>query len=717
MQSMVETPSSYFNIRSSNSLSFFGGGSGNDGTPTDKVSNSSSKDMLKYDSIDNYTMHNIQRQIIQSAMMDSNATEKQHASRNQPNQNVNNNTKNKYPLVNGFVRQITELEAIDSTGEPFRNRLASSKRYGHVKSKVDSNLRNLNLRGRSARNNNSNDDENADDQYRRIQTNILWRNTNSQRMRSLSASPHIQHSPKQPPTQQSSASSSSSSNDHNAATEPIPSAGLPNRSRSASMNDTIVSSLMPSDFETYAQTSSSSSSALNEKNNNIGVNDSIRLYRSYIQQKRGKHTSQEASDSFSTMKTTTRPKDQARENTYSGMFSQINHKPPTGPSPKPHEAFKKHYHQAEATTGQSIPLFQLLPQAVSQKPSIFHNRPISEHFTSSTDRRNDPMFFNNANAGPFGLQQRPVSEYQKSSSTAVDHKLQQQRDRSIARFNYNLPDPSNLILPKRQAFQQPHQQHQQHQQHQHQQHQQNYAETFNFLKASEYLNESEKRLSKSLDSAQQQQEKSYSLSRHAGMVLDRLQLQQQQREHEQKHQKKLQQEQQELAERQEQQRLKDIQRIHDGQKRLETSESIIKKAEITLAENIRFLQQIQQQNKSLPPIPSLPTTKSSTTAHTDFPHHHMSWSSTHKESNAAARLQKLPAVESSSSNKPSLLSKNNSKMLSMSMPAYLNYTNTIFSGIERSKTIVKAPKILKKKKSVRIALENNRMHVYTPEIW
>ena len=135
-------------------------------------------------------------------------------------------------------------------------------------------------------------------------------------------------------------------------------------------------------------------------------------------------------------------------------------------------------------------------------------------------------------------------------------------------------------------------------------------------------------------------------------------------------------------------------RIHQ-QRAFDPNENILRKAELSLAENIRFLQQLQTQ--ALPPI-----SKSANNSPVKENPPNLNWSLPDTNNN----LNKLPTVIT----KKSALKKTSN--YSSSVP-YLNYANSFLNNhIDQGSSSKK-----KKKKSVQIVLERNRMHVYTPDFW
>ena len=134
-------------------------------------------------------------------------------------------------------------------------------------------------------------------------------------------------------------------------------------------------------------------------------------------------------------------------------------------------------------------------------------------------------------------------------------------------------------------------------------------------------------------------------------------------------------------------------------KSFDSNENILKKAELSLAENIRFLQQLQTQ--ALPPI----SKSNSITITPTTENQPKSWIA--QNSNSIANQSRLPTVTP----KKSALKKTS---YSTSSVPYLNYANSFLNGHidSGSSSTVKT-----RKKSVQIVLERNRMHVYTPEIW
>ena len=359
MQSVVETPPSYFNIPSTINLS--------------------NGEIVNYNDFDNYTMHSIQQKIIENST---------NSVPSKPTQNENPNN-GKRP--GKMLRQNTDLEAKDSNGQPFR---ARSNRYSHVKSRVDSNLQNLNLRSKSFIKKQESEQRKQDIEIKnnvsppivepqpksypqekesRVQTGVVWRKTmivpQNNRNRSMSASPNVQHTlPKDP------------------SNLPIPSDTLPHRSRSASTNDAVTSSLLPTDFNTYVN---KSTTLIDSKK---GVNDSVRLYRSYLNKKRTKLPDE---DSFENIM-----KEYEEEKVFTHTFMPTNSRPPM-----PYSTKQQQHNQMTAQT-----LIQPTPPI--QNGGFPRNRPISEHFTSSTDRRVKPMFFgDDTNELPKIHQRRPASEY------------------------------------------------------------------------------------------------------------------------------------------------------------------------------------------------------------------------------------------------------------------------------------------------------------------
>ncbi|XP_066920823.1 transcription factor SPT20 homolog [Clytia hemisphaerica] len=749
MQSVVETPASYFNNSSTINLS--------------------NGEIVNYDDFDNYTMHSIQQKIIENST--------NNAVPSKPSQSENPSEKR--PLR--IARQNTDMDAKDSNGQPFR---ARSNRYNHVKSRVDSNLQNLNIRSRSFIKKQDNEQRKQDTELNnsspsiigpppppkgypkekesRVQTGVVWRKTmivpNNNNNRSMSASPNVQHtSPKDP------------------SNLPIPSDSLPYRSRSASTNDAPTSSLLPTDFTTYVNKSTTLIDS------NKGVNDSIRLYRSYLSKKRTKLPDD---DSFEN-----KIKEYEDEKVFTHTFIPTNSRPPM-PSLTKHQ--QQQYNQ---TTSQ--PLIQPIPPI--QNRGFPPSRPISEHFTSSTDRRIKPIFFgDDSNELPKIQNRRPASEYhQHERYYHQDNPMNGYHQQNAARLSFSFPDPkprSQIMVSENL--------------------QQNYKDTFDYLNK-DYLKDNERRLSHSLDSVQKKVDLSNSLSRQASMVLERLQLQQKQREQEQRTREQLLQQEQMKREQQEQQKreqllqqqkLKDEEdkrqrRLHDAQQNLkeqklsehqrieeqyrlyeeqkqrekeqlqqkqmkmleqqkareedqrqkqkllneeqqhkeqqikledqyrlyeqqrtlkeqehqqkqklqeynrtlqdqrihqqkafDPSENILRKAELSLAENIRFLQQLQTQ--ALPPI-----SKSANSQVKENPPN-SNWSLPDTSNNNLNTIQPVTT-------KKSALKKTSN--YSSSVP-YLNYANSFFNN-----HIDQGSSSKKKKKSVQIALERNRMHFYTPD--
>ena len=108
----------------------------------------------------NYTMHTIQQKIIETSSSTS-ATNSHPLIQKQNTNSITNggfpsstekHRTSSHPDLNEesrICRQNTDVEAKDSNGQPFRQN--RSNKYGHVKSKVDSNLHNLSLRRQSGR--------------------------------------------------------------------------------------------------------------------------------------------------------------------------------------------------------------------------------------------------------------------------------------------------------------------------------------------------------------------------------------------------------------------------------------------------------------------------------------------------------------------------------------------------------------------------------------
>ena len=857
----------------------------------------SNGEIVNYNDFDNYTMRTIQQKIIETSSTSANSSLVN-------NKNTNNikggfssteNQKSSRPDLSegaGIYRQNTDLEARDSNGQPFRQN--RSNKYGHVKSKVDSNLHNLSLRRLSGRkpheevsstatadtkankyspsinqslsssftspslnssiNHSKEMTASVSGKESRIQTGLNWRkptilvgpsstthhhlkngnlqhhNTNN-RIRSLSASPNVQH-----------AADPSPSSSTGKSLEPIKSDFSPLRSRSASMEY----SLQPNDFDTYLQKSTSlmmangvgNSGDSNSEQHNKSAKDSIRLYRSYIHKKRNPLPDME--DVFeSRMKEleqrnampTTQQQQQQQQQQFPSVFETSTSK----------QTSKDNSHQQTAGDFVRVmPLIQpTLPRFdLSHAPSKKIARPISEHFTSSTDRRAHMS----GDLPSINLQQRPASEYYQTSQSAVDMN-------NNNRLSFSLPDPRSSDLYH----------HQRHQD-QHYQFRENYKDTFNYLKG-DYLKEDEKRRALSLDSAQKKTDLSQSLSRQAGMILQRLQEQQQQREqqddlqrrqleeknanekeklkeqrrlavnsneqkpqqkqqHQENHRQNTEEQQRRMQlEQQKRQQEHNLKRLHDEQgpkpqKRVDEqkkyhdqlgdqyrfyehqrklreqqeyqrastfdkhhqqqqqqqisaagdgfqtpalpptpqnpfegndeSNSSLRKAELSLAENIRFLKQLQSHNnKSLPPIPP-PTNifKSTTSSHstsdqspTTLP---LTWgrqdtmdllkhSKLHHTNNDNNHTNNNDSINASISNnnitrntdligrpapKKSALKKNrHGNALRGMAPSYFNYATSSYLSSSNS-DLPKQPK-----KSVKIVLEKNSFHFYPKDIW
>ena len=120
----------------------------------------SNGEVVNYNDFDNYTMHTIQQKIIETSSSTS-ATNSHPLIQKQNTNSITNggfpsstekHRTSSHPDLNEesrIYRQNTDVEAKDSNGQPFRQN--RSNKYGHVKSKVDSNLHNLSLRRQSGR--------------------------------------------------------------------------------------------------------------------------------------------------------------------------------------------------------------------------------------------------------------------------------------------------------------------------------------------------------------------------------------------------------------------------------------------------------------------------------------------------------------------------------------------------------------------------------------
>ena len=810
----------------------------------------SNGEVVNYNDFDNYTMHTIQQKIIETSSSTS-ATNSHPLIQKQNTNSITNggfpsstekHRTSSHPDLNEesrLYRQNTDVEAKDSNGQPFRQN--RSNKYGHVKSKVDSNLHNLSLRRQSGRKpqheeastpttdtngnsyslpvnqstsssftsppsnsstiNHNNKDMALGGKESRIQTGLTWRKPtilvgpstthhldklhqqqqrNNNRMRSFSASPNVQHT-----------DLSSSSTIGKSSLEPIKSEFSPLRSRSASMEY----SLQPNDFDTYLQKSTNIIMANGEGNGGDNSHneqhrnskDSIRLYRSYLHKKR--NPLPDMDDVFES-----RMKELEQRN------ATIQQQPQQFPSvfETQSKQTNKDYNQ-EQKPEDFVRVMPLIPPTLprfelSHAPSKKMARPISENFTSSTDRRAHMS----SDLPSIHQQQRPASEYYQTSQSADMN--------NNNRLSFSLPDPRSSDLYH----------HQRHQD-QHYQFRDNHKDTFNYLKG-DYLKDAI-----SLESAQKKTDLSQSLSRQAGMILQRLQEQQQQREqhddlqrrqleeknakekekklkeqrrlataadeiktHHQQQQQKQQQRvdeqkkyheqlgdqyrfyehQRKLREQQEHQRATAFDTHHQQQQQQQQqvgdefqtsvlpatvpqkpnegnneSNSSLRKAELSLAENIRFLKQLQSHhNKSLPPIPLSTNIFKSTTSSqstndqspTTLP---LTWGrqdtmdllkhSKFNRTNKSNIENNINIINSNNSHinntdiigvpapKKSALKRNNrnSNTLRGMAPSYFNYATSSYLSSSQS-DVSKPPK-----KSVKIVLEKNSFHFYPKDIW
>lgn len=173
-----------------------------------------------------------------------------------------------------------DFEPRDSIGETFRNK--TSKKYAHIKSKVDSNLHIKNdyqakkppLPDERRKKGNAELTMQSPAKDNRVHQEIVWAappNINgNQQKRSFSASPHHQHTGKN--------------------MDPTKSDKSPSRSRSASVHELpslkIETSLYPSDFQSYLRQS--------EKfKDSSSISSDSRFYKKYLENKKSENTLEE----------------------------------------------------------------------------------------------------------------------------------------------------------------------------------------------------------------------------------------------------------------------------------------------------------------------------------------------------------------------------------------------------------------------------------------